>query len=86
MTYQVEMTKRATKQLNALPTDVQQRIRPKVEALASNPRPNGVTKLEGKDNEYRVRVGLYRVVYEIHDNVLLVVVVNVGHRSKVYKD
>jgi mRNA interferase RelE/StbE len=86
MTYQVEMTKRATKQLNALPADVQQRIRPKVEALANNPRPNGVTKLEGKDNEYRVRVGLYRVVYEIHDNVLLVVVVNIGHRSKVYKD
>ena len=53
--------------------------------LADNPRPRGVEKLEGRENRYRIRVGDYRVIYEIHDEVLLVLVVRIGHRREVYR-
>lgn len=58
----------------------------KIDELATSPRPNGVKKLKGKENTYRIRVGDYRILYEIFDDVLLVTVVKIGHRSKVYKD
>ncbi len=54
--------------------------------MAIEPRPNGVKKLQGEENSYRIRVGDYRVIYDIFDDVLLVSVVDIGHRSKVYKD
>jgi mRNA interferase RelE/StbE len=53
---------------------------------AIEPRPNGVKKLQGEENSYRIRVGDYRVIYDIFDDILLVKIVDVGHRSKVYKD
>jgi mRNA interferase RelE/StbE len=85
MTYQVELTKKAAKQFNLLPAKVRSRLQPKLEALADNPRPSGVVKLEDTDNQYRIRVGTYRIVYEIEDDVLLVLVIKVGHRKDVYK-
>ncbi|WP_442949040.1 type II toxin-antitoxin system RelE family toxin [Nostoc sp.] len=48
--------------------------------MADNPRPSGVVKLENTDNKYRIRVGNYRILYEIQDDVLIVKVVRVGHR------
>lgn len=54
--------------------------------MAENPRPSGVVKLENTDNQYRIRVGNYRVLYEIQDDVLIVKVVRVGHRRDVYGD
>ncbi|MBN3890977.1 MAG: type II toxin-antitoxin system RelE/ParE family toxin [Nostoc sp. JL31] len=69
-----------------LAIDVQQRIQTKINDLAIEPRPNGVKKLQGDDNSYRVRVGDYRVVYEIGDDVLIVTVIKIGHRSEIYKD
>ncbi len=62
------------------------RIQTKIDDLAIEPRPNGVKKLKGEENSYRIRVGDYRVIYDIFDDVLLVSVVSVGHRSEVYKD
>jgi mRNA-degrading endonuclease RelE of RelBE toxin-antitoxin system len=54
--------------------------------LVDNPRPNGVVKLEDSDNGYRLRVGAYRVLYDIFDNVLFINVVRIGHRKEVYRD
>ncbi|OYD95825.1 type II toxin-antitoxin system mRNA interferase toxin, RelE/StbE family [Nostoc sp. 'Peltigera membranacea cyanobiont' 210A] len=62
------------------------RIQTKIDDLADNPRPNGVVKLEDSDNAYRIRVGSYRVIYDIFDDVLIVSVVKVGHRKEVYRD
>ncbi|GAA6617896.1 type II toxin-antitoxin system RelE family toxin [Scytonema sp. NUACC26] len=85
MSYQIKFSKSAIKQLNKLPIDIKERIDSKILDLAIEPRPNGVKKLQD-ENSYRIRVGDYRVIYEIEDNFLLVTVIRVGHRSKVYKN
>jgi mRNA interferase RelE/StbE len=54
-----------------------------MEELRTNPRPPGVVKLAGDDNLWRIRIGDYRVVYEIHDNRLIVLVLRVAHRKDV---
>jgi mRNA interferase RelE/StbE len=83
--YQVEIARRAVKALAALPRREQQRVRAAIDLLADNPRPPRCTKLVGEDDAYRVRVGVYRVVYEVLDDRLLVHVVRVGHRRDVYE-
>lgn len=84
--YKIEFSNAAFKQLKKLPIKVRTRIQTKIDDLADNPRPNGVVKLEDSDNGYRIRVGSYRVIYDIFDDVLLVSVVKVGHRKEVYRD
>ncbi|MEH2123109.1 type II toxin-antitoxin system RelE family toxin [Nostoc sp.] len=86
MSYQVEILKGALKQLKKLSPELQERIQVKIDDLAIEPRPNGVKKLKGKENAYRIRLGEYRVIYDIFDYILVVNVVEVGHRSKVYND
>jgi len=86
VSYEVKFSKGAKKQFRKLPLNVQQRIQTKINELAIEPRPNGVKKLQGDDNSYRLRVGDYRVIYEVVDNVLIVTVIKVGHRSDIYKD
>mgnify|MGYP001580816136 FL=1 len=56
-----------------------------MDALAATPRPKGVKKLTGTDDLYRIRVGDYRIVYQIHDDRLIVLVVRIGHRRDVYR-
>jgi len=70
MTYTIITPKAVQKQLDALPDDVYDRIAVKVQQLAENPRPDGVVKLKGYENEYRIRIGDYRVRYEIEDQEL----------------
>jgi mRNA interferase RelE/StbE len=86
MTYTVEFSPSARKMFKKLPQDLQDRIQLKIDALATEPRPSGVKKLKGEENTYRIRVGSYRVVYEIEDDILLVTVIKVGGRGEVYKD
>lgn len=86
MTYSIDFSKVARKQFKKLPLDVQVRIQNKINELAIEPRPNGVKKLQAEENSYRIRVGDYRVIYDIFDNVLLVTVIRVKHRSQVYRD
>ncbi len=86
MIYEVKFTKGARKMFKKLSQELQDRIQTKIDDLAIEPRPNGVKKLKGEENSYRIRVGDYRVIYDIFDDVLLVSVVEVGHRSEVYKD
>ena len=60
------------------------RILDRIESLAQNPRPDDCRKLTGRDL-YRVRSGVYRILYEMHDDAVVVVVVKVGHRREVYR-
>ncbi|MGB5710082.1 MAG: type II toxin-antitoxin system RelE/ParE family toxin [Waterburya sp.] len=85
MSYRIEFVKQAAKQFKALPAHEQQRIKPKIDALGTDPRPLGVVKLSGEEDLYRIRVGNYRVVYSIQDNQLLVIVIKVAHRRDVYR-
>ena len=86
MSYRVEFSRGASKQFRKLPLNIQKRIQAKIDELAIEPRPNRVKKLQGDDNSYRIRVGDYRIVYEIKDDILLVIVIKIKHRSEVYKD
>lgn len=83
--YRIELKPSAAKSLDRLPVDLQKRIVRALETLAGNPRPPGVVKMAGDDNLWRVRVGDFRIVYEIHDDVLLVLVLRIGHRREVYR-
>ncbi len=86
MSYKVEFSKGALKQFTKLSDKLQTRIQKKIDELADNTRPNGVAKLKNDDNRYRIRVGVYRILYNIFDDVLLVTVVKIGHRREVYDD
>lgn len=83
--YRVEIARRALKALAALPRQDQQRVRAAIDLLADNPKPPGCTKLTGEGDAYRVRVGVYRIVYEVLDDRLLIHDVRVGHRRDVYR-
>lgn len=85
MTYFLDFKPLALRQISKLNKDIQDRISSKIDALVDNPRPRGVIKLQGFENRYHIRVGDYHVIYEIHDNVLLVLVVEVVHRGGAYR-
>ncbi len=85
MTYTVQWARRTVKQLEKLDRIAQKKIVIAVTKLADNPRPRGVQSLATRPGEYRIRVGNYRVVYEIHDDRLVVLVVVVAHRREVYR-
>lgn len=71
--------------LRGLSPDLRRRLAPHIDGLAVNPRPPGVEKLEGSDSGFRIRVGDYRILYEINDAEQTVRVTNVGHRRDVYR-
>jgi len=83
--YRVEIARRASKSLGALPRREQQRIRVAIDLLAGSPRPPGGVALAGEPHAYRVRVGDYRIIYEVFDDRLVVQVVRIGHRRDVYR-
>ena len=85
MIYEIIITKSIQKQLDNLPNNIQERVYDKISQLAEEPRPDGVVKLKGYDNEYRIRIGDYRLVYEIRDEQLIVLLVQCKHRRDVYK-
>ena len=84
MRYRVILPKSVRKELDRLPEDIANRILARLAGLETNPRPADVKKLKGRD-AWRIRVGDYRVIYEIHDRVLQVIVITVGHRREVYR-
>jgi mRNA interferase RelE/StbE len=84
MKYQVILPKSVRKELDRLPDDIARRIMIRLTGLETNPRPADVKKLKGRD-AWRIRVGDYRVIYEIHDRVLQVIVITVGHRREIYR-
>ena len=82
--YTVLILPSAQKQLDKLPGNIATRIEDKMMELGGDPRPQGCKKLKGR-NAYRIRIGDYRVVYDIVDYQLIVTVINVSHRKDVYQ-
>lgn len=85
MSYRVEFTTAAARQLKKLPRQARDRVLSGVEGLAEDPRPHGAKKLVGEDTAWRIRVGDYRVIYDVFDTELTVTVVRAGHRRDVYE-
>ena len=85
MKYTVEIAPTVLKRLKRLSRTDQARLYAKIESLADNPRPNGYKDLVGFKNFYRVRVGEYRIIYNIFDNILTVSVVELITRGTGYK-
>ncbi len=83
--YYVAIAASAERELKKLAGQLIARIVPRLENLASNPRPSGCKKLRGGDSEWRIRAGDYRVVYTIDDAKLRVEVTRIRHRSEVYE-
>lgn len=85
--YRIDIAPAAKRQLASLSEEARRRIRATIDRLELDPRPRGAVRLVGTSPEprWRIRVGDYRVVYEIHDAALLVLVIRIGHRSEVYR-
>jgi mRNA interferase RelE/StbE len=81
--YTIDLSKKARKQLDKLSDEIAEPILSAVKNLSKNPRPQGFKKLKGR-NGCRIRVGDYRVIYEIFDHLLLIDVINLGHRKDIY--
>ena len=83
--YSIEFDKSVKKTLSKLPNEVIKKILDAIAELADNARPNGCKKLQSKGDFYRIRVGNYRIIYDINDDELLVLVVEIGDRKEIYK-
>jgi mRNA interferase RelE/StbE len=81
--YVVVVTDKVRKIVLKLPTSIAHRIENSLLQLEGNPRPAGCKKLKGRKG-YRIRVGDYRIIYEIEDKILRVIVIDVGHRKEIY--
>jgi len=82
--YNIVLSKRAEKFLDSLSDKAVNPIIIALERLSDNARPNGYIKMKGVD-AYRIRVGDYRIIYEINDNILLIDVIDIGHRKNIYE-
>jgi mRNA interferase RelE/StbE len=84
VSYRLEILRRAQKELEKLPRQDFERVRDAIRALSSEPRPPSCSKLSGREG-WRIRVGQYRVIYEIQDRIRVLTVLDVGHRRDVYR-
>jgi mRNA interferase RelE/StbE len=84
--YEVVISSSAKRELKKLPKEVIAEITRAIFALADNARPQNCKKLEGYTNAYRIRIGDYRVIYTIDDDVLIITIVAVRHRKEAYRD
>ena len=82
--YSIDFSKKAQKNLDKLSDIIAKPILSAIGSLSDNPRPQGYKKLKGRKG-YRIRVGNYRVIYEIFDEVLLIDVIDLGHRKDIYE-
>ena len=85
MNYSIIISKSVQKQINDLPSQIRNRIIEKIQSLAQEPRPSGVVKLKGSGKEYRIRIGDYRVRYEIEDSSQIIRLLQCKHRRDVYR-
>jgi len=83
MVYQVTLRKRAIKALEKISEPYYSSVKQTIYSLADNPRPTGCKKLKGRDG-YRIRVADYRIIYDIFDDILIVDVIDLGHRGNIY--
>lgn len=85
MSYKIKLKPSAIRTLAKIPKDDQKAIRLRIDSLANTPFPPNVKKLEGEEDLYRVRTGDYRIIYQIHKKILLIIVLAIGHRKEVYR-
>ncbi|MDD5262830.1 MAG: type II toxin-antitoxin system RelE/ParE family toxin [Methylacidiphilales bacterium] len=84
--YQITFARSARKELEKLPPHIAERILGKIEDLSATPRPGGSLKLKGGRNLWRIRIGDYRVIYEIDDGKGIIDISIIRHRREVYRD
>ena len=83
--WQVIIEKQAKKTLKKLPRPLKKRIQVVIDNLANNPFPSGHRKITGQENVYRIRVGDWRISYAVHENVLIILIVEIASRGNAYK-
>ncbi len=86
MSYRIEVNRSAAKALKKIPKDDRNRIIEKIESLAENlPNPD-TTKMKGNNPFHKVRSGDYRIIYEIQENVFVILIIKIGHRKDIYRN
>jgi mRNA interferase RelE/StbE len=85
VSYRIEIKSSAAKELEKLPRKMIPKVVTAINGLAENPRPQGVKKLVGFEHTYRIRVGDYRVLYDIFEKKLIIEIIRIRHRKDVYK-
>ena len=85
MTYSVKIAPAAERQLHKFDPQIRRRVQAAIDLLAANPRPPKAIQLVGGAGEWRARTGDYRIIYEIHDDQLIVLVLRAGHRREIYE-
>ena len=86
MNYRIEIIKSAAKTLKKIPKADQKRIAERIDSLSENPPKQETTKMKGNNPFHKIRVGNYRIIYEIHEDVLVILVVKIGHRRDIYRN
>jgi len=85
VTYRIDFTTSAARQIKKLPRPARERVLQLIEGLAGDPRPHGARKLVGEEAAWRVRAGDYRIIYDVIDDELTITVVRAGHRRDIYE-
>lgn len=86
MAYNVSLRRSALKELQSLPQKAVRKVSSAIDELAENPRPDGVKKLKGSDQDlYRIRVGDYRIIYSVEDEIKIIDIRKIGHRKDIYR-
>ena len=83
--YQIEYSKQALKNLKSIPKRAVLNIFRHIDDLMNDPHPHGSIKLTGSEQTYRIRVGVYRIVYDVYDTELVIKVIDIDHRKDVYR-
>jgi mRNA interferase RelE/StbE len=83
--HRVEFTRKAGDELRSLDANMQQRASEAIDGLRNNPRPPGCKKLHGEKSVWRIRIGSFRIVYQVRDDQLQVLIIKIAHRKDVYR-
>ena len=85
MVYTIKFKPAAARKLLKFPKPIQVKLARKIDSLTINPYPQGTKKLKGSDDLHRLRVGDYRIIYQVKNDQLLILVVKIGHRKEIYR-
>ena len=85
MKYRIELKRSAAKALKNISKSDKKRIRDKIDSLSDNLPDPAITKMKGDNPFHRIRVGDYRIIYEIHSDILVIMILKIGHRKEVYR-
>ncbi|MEX0822748.1 MAG: type II toxin-antitoxin system RelE/ParE family toxin [Balneolaceae bacterium] len=85
MSWNLQIERKAQKALKKIPNPYKANLIQAIDQLSDNPRPDGCKKLKGNDNLWRIRINDYRIVYQIRDEQLLILVILIGHRKDIYE-